>query len=179
MVQLIELLGNKNVVKVLSFFFRNQTKEFSQIGLIKNTKIAKATMVKWLKMMVNEETLLMSRVGVTNLYRLNNESNLVKYLKIISTLAELEPLKELSKKYGISIYLYGSSARGEDVEKSDVDLLVIGKPDKASLARETGKIAERIKKEIKTQIFSQQEWSLMARKDSAFYERVEKDKVKL
>lgn len=179
MVQLIRLLGNKNIIKILSFFFRNPTKELSQIELLKKTKISKATLIKWLKLLVDEQITLMKKVGVTNLYKLNNENNFVKYLKILFTISELDPIKELSQKHNSDIYLYGSTARGENVENSDIDLLVIGSPDKIALVKDINNISQKINKEIKMQIFSKQEWSLMARKDPAFYERVEKDKVKL
>jgi len=179
MVQLIKLLGNKNIIKTLSFFFRNPTKELSQTKLLKQIKIAKATLIKWLRLLVDERVLLMEKIGVTNLYKLNNDNNIVKYLKILFTISELEPLREISEKYSSFFYVYGSSARGENVETSDIDLLIIGKPDKSGLTKDINNFSEKIKKEIKTQIFSEQEWSLMARKDPAFYERIEKDKVKL
>lgn len=179
MVQLIRLLGNKNIMKILAFFFRNPTKEFSQVKLLKNIKIAKATLIKWLKLLVNEKIVLMKKIGVTNLYRLNNGNTFVKYLKILFTISELEPVKQISKKYNLDIYIYGSCARGENVEKSDIDLLVIGKPDRSNLIKEMNDTAEKINKEIRIQIFSKQEWSLMARNDPPFYERVEKDKVEL
>ena len=86
---------------------------------------------------------------------------------------------DLLAKHNVNVYLYGSAARGEDVESSDIDLLLIGKLDKSTIVKELNKISKKIKKEIKFQIFSRQEWSLMARNDPAFYERVEKDKVKL
>lgn len=179
MVQLIRLLGNKNVMKILEFFFRNPTKEFSQIMLLKNIKISKATIIRWLKLLLSEKIIFMKKIGITNLYKLNNENTFVKHLKILFTISELEYVKELSKKYDSCIYVYGSAARGEDVEKSDIDLLVIGKPNKNNLIKDLNNISKKIKREIKTQIFSKQEWSLMARKDPAFYERVEKDKVEL
>jgi len=179
MVQLIKLLGNKNIMKILSFFFRNSTEEFSQVKLLKKIDMAKATMIKWLKVLIEENILSIKKIGATNIYRLNNEHTFVKYLKILFTISELEPIKELSKKQKIDSYIYGSSARGENVEKSDVDLLVIGKPDIHDLRRGTAKLSGKIGKEIKIQTFSKQEWSLMARKDPAFYERVEKDKVEL
>ena len=175
MVQLIRLLGNKNIMKILLFFFRNPTKEFSQIELLKKIKTAKATLIKWLRLLIDERIILMKRIGVTNLYKLNNENTCVKYLKILFTISELESIKKLSQKYNLDIYVYGSAARGENVEKSDIDLLVIGKPDKSDLIKEISNISEK----IKVAVFSKQEWSLMARKDPAFYERVEKDKVKL
>lgn len=179
MVQLIRLLGNKNIVKIISFFIKNPTGEFSQTNIMKKIKIAKATLIKWLRLLTDEKILLMKRIGATNLYRLNNSSTFVKYLKILFTLSGLEPLKELSKKYNIALYIYGSCARGENVEKSDIDLLIIGKADKGSIINDVKGTSEKINREIKPQIFSKQEWSLMARKDPAFYERVEKDKVQL
>lgn len=179
MVQLIRLLGNKNIMKILSFFFRNQTKEFSQIELLRNIKIAKATLIKWMKMVMDEKIILMKKIGATNLYKLNNENTFVKHLKILFTISELEPIKELTKEHNVDSYIYGSSARGEDVEKSDVDMIFIGKPDVNDLRRGTASISKKIGKEIKIQVFSKHEWSLMARKDPAFYERIEKDKVKL
>jgi len=179
MVQIIELIANKKIMDILSFFIRNPTKEFSQIELIKKTKIAKATLVKWLKLLVDENILHLKRIGVTNLYSLNNENMIIKQLKILFTLSDLGQLKQLSKKYESELYIFGSSSRGENVEQSDIDLLIIGKPDKNNLLGEIKKISEKIKREINPQIFSNQEWAMMARKDPSFYERVEKDKVKL
>lgn len=166
-------------MKILSFFFRNSTKEFSQIELLNKIKISKATLIKWLKLLLNGEAIVMKRIGVTNLYKLNNENNFVRYLKILSTLSELDPLRELSKKYNLDVYLYGSAARGENVEGSDIDLLIISNLNASALIKEIKELSEKINKEIKIQVFSKQEWSMMARKDPAFYERVEKDKVKL
>ena len=179
MVQLIKLLGNKNIMKILEFFFKYPTTEFSQTQLLKKIKIAKATLIKWLKPLLNEKILLMKKIGATNLYKLNNDKAFVKNLKLSYTISDVGPILDLSEKYDVNTYLYGSSARGENVESSDIDLLVIGRPDKSKLTKELNDISTKIKRKIKPQIFSKQEWSLMARKDPAFYERVEKDKVEL
>ena len=143
MVQLIRLLGNKNIMKILYFFFRNPSNEFSQIKLLKNIKISKATLIKWLRLLVKEKIILMEKIGATNLYKLNNENIIVKYLKILFTISELEPIKELIKKYKVDGYIYGSFARGENVEKSDIDLLVIGRPDINDLKRGTAPISKK------------------------------------
>ncbi|HZX45227.1 MAG TPA: nucleotidyltransferase domain-containing protein [Candidatus Nanoarchaeia archaeon] len=179
MVQLIRLIGNNKVLKIISFFFSNQTREFSQTELLAKIKIAKATMIKCLKLMQEEKIISMKKIGVTNLYKLNNENTIVKHLKILFSLSELEPIKELSEKHNSKIYLYGSAARGENIESSDIDILVIGAPDKSSLMSDIINISKKLDKEIRVQVSSNQEWSLMARKDPAFYERVEKDKVLL
>ncbi len=179
MVQIIKLLGNKNFIKIISFFFKNPMEEFSQTNLITKVKLSKVTLIKQLKELVDAGILLIKRVGNVNLYRLNAENLFAKRLKVLFILSELEQLKELSNKYNVEIYLYGSCARGEDTKESDIDIMVIGTIDKPLFLNEIKNLSEKIGKEIKAQIFSKQEWSLMARKDPAFYERVEKDKVKL
>jgi len=46
MVQLIELLGNKKLMKIVDFFIKNPSARITQAELIKKTRIAKATAVK-------------------------------------------------------------------------------------------------------------------------------------
>ena len=179
MVQLIKLIGNEKIMKILSFFFRNPTNEFSQSELLKKLKISKATLIKWLKLLINEEFIFVKKIGPTNLYRLNNEKSIVKHLKVLFTISELEPLKKIALDHNVELYIYGSSARGENVETSDIDLLAIGNADKSIMLKDISSFSERIKKEIKTQVFSKQEWAMIARKDPPFYERLEKDKVRI
>jgi predicted nucleotidyltransferase len=70
--------------------------------------------------------------------------------------------------------LYGSTARGENAEESDVDLLVVGKRD-AELER---KIVSNLKK-AKIVFLTPMEYARLPRDDKAFYESVERDKIKL
>ena len=48
---------------------------------------------------------------------------------------------------------------------------------KEDIIADIGKASEKIKRQIKAEIFSYLEWSQVAKKDRAFYERVEKDKI--
>jgi len=178
-VKLFELLGNKAVIEILEFFFKNPTQKFSQIKIRKKIKLAKATATKWLDKITKENLILVEKQGPTKFYELNRENNLIKQLKILHNLSYLNEVRNLAQKFNSESYLYGSSARGEDVEESDIDILIIGKVKKEEIIKEIEKLSSKIKKEIKTEIFSDVEWSQMARKDPAFYERVEKDKIKL
>jgi len=176
MVQLIDIFGNKKILTILHFFIMNPSIEISQTELIKKTKIAKATAVKWLDFLVKNSLLNYKKIGVTNLYRLNNENLIIKQLKIINTLTQLEDLNKLKN---LEIYLYGSSARGEDIEKSDIDLLVIGNIKRNEIINSIDNLSKKISKKITFNIFSNIEWSMMQKKDRAYYERVEKDKIRL
>jgi predicted nucleotidyltransferase len=84
----------------------------------------------------------------------------------------LTPKLEAFRGQG-ELYLYGSASRGEDVEGSDVDILVIGK-ERAIVER-----VRVIDGRIKASFFSPLEWAKVAREDPAFYERVEKDRIRL
>ena len=181
MVQLIELLAEKNLVRLLSFFLQNPTAEMSQVQIAKKLKLAKGTLIKWIKHLEKLDIISLKKVGATNLCSLRREKSIVKQLKVLYNLSLLASLKKILSRNGIDIkiYLYGSAARGEDIESSDFDVMIIGRLQKEDIINEVNKLAEGINKDIGLEIFSDLEWSEMSRKDKAFYERVEKDKVEL
>ncbi|UZE93869.1 MAG: nucleotidyltransferase domain-containing protein [Candidatus Pacearchaeota archaeon] len=174
-----ELFKGKALLKLLSFFLERPSIQLNQKKLKQKVKLAKASATKWLKELEKKDFVRVEKVGVTKLYSLNKENPIIKQLKIINNLLSLAKIRDLSTKFNVKAYLYGSAARGEDVEDSDLDILIIGKIKREQIIRDINKIASSINRPIKIQIFSQQEWSQIARKDSAFYERVEKDKIKL
>ena len=98
MVQLTELFGNKKLIKIVDFFIKNSSTRITQAELIKKTKIAKATAVKWMRYLVVNDMLKLEKIGVSHIYQLNNESLIVKYVKIIQTLLLLQGLNELNEK---------------------------------------------------------------------------------
>jgi len=178
MVQLIELFGNKKLMKILDFFIKNSSTRITQAELIKKTKIAKATAVKWMRYLVMNDMLKLEKIGVSHIYQLNNESLIVKHIKIMQTLLLLQGLNNLKEKE-LEIYLYGSASRGEDTEKSDIDLLIIGKTKRSEIIDFIENINKNIKRRISFTVFSPVEWSMMRKKDKAYYERIEKDKIRL
>lgn len=179
MVQIIELLGKKNVSKLLVFFLRHPTLQIHQHELKSRTKLAKVTLIKWLRFLIKQDILKFIKFGRTKVYSLNRENKIVKQLKMLDNILILSDIKNLTLKFNVKSYLYGSAARGEDVEDSDIDILIIGKIKKENIIRGIKKISGKIKRQIKIEVFSPLEWSQMAKKDPAFYERVEKDKIEL
>lgn len=178
MVQLTEL-GNRSLLKVLLFFLRNPTTQVSYTSLRKRVGIAKATLSLHLSFLEKESLIAGEKLGLNKLYQANRENIIFKQLKILDNLLLLSSIKELHQKYPIEIYLYGSSARGEDTEGSDMDVIILGNITKEHIFHEINKIAKKIGREIKCNTYKPWEWSQMARKDPPFYERVEKDKIKL
>jgi predicted nucleotidyltransferase len=175
MVQLIEL-GNRTLMKVLAFFIRNPSIKISYTNLRKRIKLAKATLAKNLNFLLKGGLIIEERIGLNKIYRLDKESVLVKHLKILDNLLILGEINHLCSKHNIDIYLYGSAARGEDNEESDIDLLIMGKISKDHIYEDLKKFAGR---KIKIAVFTKLEWAEMSKNDPAFYERVEKDKIRL
>ncbi len=179
MVQFDELFGEKNLVKILKFFLRNPSTEISYTELRKKAKTAKATLTKWLSILLKDGLIEVKRVGVTKLYRLNRGNPINAQLKILDNIISLTRITDIGKRYNVKIYLYGSAARGEDNEESDIYILIIGKIKKEQIINEINKISESMGRSIKIAVFTPLEWSRAARNDKPFYERVEKDKKEI
>lgn len=173
-VQIDRILGNAIGMRLLKSFLDNPSLKINQNTIIKNNKIAKATAVKWLKLLVEKRYLNLEKIGTTNLYSLNNPAPKVKQLKILYTLLLLEPLNIDTK-----MWLYGSCARGENMQGSDIDLLILSNKKRADFVNKIEEFSEKIGKNINYLCFSDLEWSMMADKDKAFFDRVEKDRIEL
>lgn len=179
MVQILELLGNKKLLHLLMYLSSHPGNECTYTELRKKTHLAKATLSKWLSYLRKEQIIDERAIGTNKLYKINQNSMIIKQLKVLITLTSLDFFLPLSEKYSFQAYLYGSAARGEDVEESDIDILIIGKIKKDEIMPKIKKQSIRLKKSIGIQIFTPLEWARMVEKDRAFYERVEKDKIRL
>lgn len=176
MVQLFELFAKRSAMRILEFFMDNPSNEFYESELRQKLKVAKASSSKWLRKLADYEFLSRRVKGRIVLYRLNTDNVLIKELKKLKLISSL--VFELRNLSETEVYVYGSGARGEDREESDVDLLVIGKTSE-ELVKLASELEKKLNRRVKISPFSQLEWSRMARKDPAFYERVERDKIRL
>ena len=177
-----KILFKKPVFDIMSFIFNNPTGEFYEKKVADITKISVGACNKYMKKLSEIGFFKVEKRGKMNFYRLNRENVLVKRLKIIFTLDSplVNEIKEKIKGERTEIFLYGSFARGEDVEDSDFDVLLITTREKHDeIATKLRKIGERYKKKISIAYFTRDDWIKMKIKDPAFYERVEKDKIRL
>lgn len=170
--QLDSIFGNRVCWLVLKFFLNNPSGEFYEREIQQKVMAARASVRKWLHALEQLGFISTTRRGRLKLHGLNRENPLVKQLKILCTVGELLPKLEGYKGQG-EIYLYGSTARGEGLEDSDLDILVIGRE---------RKVIDRVRaidERVKVSFFTPLEWAKTARGDPAFYERVERDKIRL
>ncbi len=174
MVQIFELLGKKSTSIVLCYFLEHPSEETYAMQLGKKLKIARKSIFDALALLLKNQLIELKTIGRVKQYRLKRGNPLVRQLKILNTTADLLPMLKGIEGSGVEAYLYGSAARGEDTEKSDIDLLFIGE-------RPKGGLLEKIEAEekIKPLYLTFLEYSSLARKDKPFYERIEKDKIRL
>lgn len=172
MVNVDKLFGSRKCVKILNFFLERPNSEFNQSEVRKNLDVSKVTAAKWLDFLVKNKILLKNSRGRMIFYSLNREDPTVKQLKILFTVTELKQKLERTEMDS-EVYLFGSAARGEDTKDSDIDLLVVGKD------REIIEKLKSLDSRIKVSFFTPVEWLKTEKEDRAFYERVEKDKIRL
>ena len=175
MVQLFKLLNSAVASRVLLFFLKSPTKKAYAGKILKEMEISKKSLFDSLVKLKGEGYLEATQIGRTISYSLNRNNPVVKQLKILLTLSELVPkIKHFEGK--AEAYLYGSAARGEDTESSDLDLLIISKMGKVELMHS---VREMSKEKTKFVILTPIEYARLAHSDTPFYERIEKDKIRL
>lgn len=172
-------LMKKTPAAILKFFMENPSREFYLREIQGGTKAAKASLINWLNKFVEIGILSKRMRGRLRIYNLRKDDPFVKHLRILMNVSVFLPLARELGELGAEVYLYGSAARGEDVEDSDVDLLILGKAEPREVARRIQAFSRRVGRELRPQIFSKFDWSQMAGKDPTFFERVERDKIGL
>lgn len=147
------------------------TKEISR-----KTGIGSGTVNNFLRNIHKDNILTKEVVGNVHLYRLNNELELVKHLKIVHTLLEFEQHKFTDQFLKtndtiVSLILYGSHANGENDSKSDIDLLIFLNK-KEPFTNLLQKLETKLKKSISIQIMTIPDWRKLKEKDKIFYESI-------
>jgi|SRR3989344_1895731 len=158
------------LLKMLKFFLKNPYKEVYLRELAKALKISPFASKKYIDMLTKESIIIEERKANLRYLHANINNLFFKYLKITYSInlmlksSLVEYLKENIPNIS-SIVLFGSAAKGEDTEDSDIDLVVIGKEIYPNLK----KIENILSKTINLHIFTWNEWNKKAKQDKAFY----------
>ena len=162
--------------KLLKMFLSNPDKSFYTKEISRNMGLGSGTVNNFLKNIYRDNILKKEIVGNVHLYRLNNESEITKQMKILNIIIELEKAKfieEFAKDDDtiISIILYGSYANGEYDSKSDIDVLLLVNK-KKQFTDMIQKLESKVKKTISIQILTISDLQKLKEKDKIFYESI-------
>ncbi len=126
------ILGSRSKIKLLREMVRNEEREYCLEDLVKATKQSFGTVHPALGSLVESRIVVVRKMGRSKLYRVNKRHVLYERTRDL-ILAErdgyLDIAREFSegleKKHIRNIILFGSVARGDFTERSDIDVLVV------------------------------------------------------
>jgi len=165
-----KILIATNQQKVLDFLIQYPGNEFLEKEIQKATKISKSGVNFALRDLVKTGLINKQKRGKISFYSITFDHPIVKQLKVLKTLLNLEPLMKKIKKLSKKIILYGSCSRGENTSESDVDLFIVtNNYNLISEAMKKDKLNERIKLIMRSPL----EYVEMEKTDPTFYKEVE------
>ena len=130
-----------NKLKIINYLGKKLDQSFTMYELSKLVKIPYATFYRTIQEM--EDLVIMQTIGRSKIISLNTENPAIKSYLIISS---DEEKKEFLKKKPIinkiaselqtkdTIILFGSYAKGNERESSDIDILIINKDGKKTIS---------------------------------------------
>jgi len=124
------LFKSKSQILILKLLFLNSTKEFHLHDIARRTELAPSTVLKEIRDILNIGLVVKRTQGNLILYKINNKSVIFDELKRIFLKYELLDeiiAKELHAEQIKYALIYGSFAKGTEVESSDIDLFIVGK----------------------------------------------------
>ncbi|MGB2765031.1 MAG: nucleotidyltransferase domain-containing protein [Candidatus Aminicenantaceae bacterium] len=165
-----KILIATNQQKVLDFLIQYPGNEFLEKEIQKATKISKSGVNFALKDLVKIELVKKQKRGKISFYSITFDHPIVKQLKVLKTLVNLEPLMKKIKKLSKKIILYGSCSRGENTIKSDIDLFIVtNNSNLISKAMEKNKLSKMVRLNVRSPL----EYVEMEKTDPTFYKEVE------
>jgi predicted nucleotidyltransferase len=142
------MLENYNKFKLLKVFLDSPTDNFRLRELSRLSNISPPSVINYLKDLEKEKFIERYTKRDIPFYKAKRENNKFILYKKISIIQELDSSGLIDfiwdKASPDVIILYGSYAKGESIESSDVDLFIIGKEKELNLDSFEEKINKRI-----------------------------------
>jgi predicted nucleotidyltransferase len=175
----LDLFSSKLGIQLLKIFLDSPDNEFYQNEVIKESRLAPNTAIKWLKTLASYRLLNESWKGGLKIYALNKDSPVVRQMKILLNVAAVNDAVKSFAGQDFELYLFGSAARGEDDRLSDIDVLIIGKVDDQTVVQVEESIKNALDREVNPVVKDPLEYSQLARTDRVFYENLQRDRIRI
>jgi len=177
---MIQLYQKITQFKVLKLFMENPYSSFYLRESARILEMDPMTVKRSLTLLVQNNLLIRFSEKNLILYKANMENPVFRHLKISYNLAFLKEKKVtefLTKKMNTvtSIILFGSYAKGENDEDSDVDILTIS----LDKTKPTSELATILNHDVNLVNFTPAQWSNQAKNNRAFYLDVTLDGIVL
>jgi predicted nucleotidyltransferase len=170
----------KNRAALLKLFLTNPEQSFymQEIGRILGKK--PGNFQRTINNMAKEGILTSEYKANARYFKANKNYPLYKELKsiVFKTVGVVGSLKEILKKIGnVNFsFIYGSYARAKEGYLSDIDLIIIGKPDEDRLIKELDRLEKVLKREVNYKAYTPQGFKKEIKEKEPFILEVLKDK---
>jgi len=166
-----DLFFDTNRQKVLRFLAQNPVQFLMASEIAGKTYVSKAGANIALRQLVKNGLVRRSIKGKTHLYQVDIRNPLIKQFKITETVVGLYPVIEELKNFSQQIILFGSAARGENLEDSDIDLFI--------LTRAEDEVRSIIKKfdkngKIKAVLKNPSSFAKLEKNEPTFYQEIQR-----
>ena len=124
------MIEKSTIQKVLAVFFENPSREFHLRGLSRLLKLSMPTIISATDKLAKEKLIIKEKGKVVTKV-IANRDNIdfarLKRLHNLEFIYKSNLVNHISESYNNpkAIILFGSFSRGEDIEKSDIDIAVI------------------------------------------------------
>jgi len=166
------LFSSKLRIKLLDVFLSSPNARFYIRELERKIKEEAKNVSRELKNLEALGLLISEKQGNLKYYSVNENFFLYPELKaiIFKTTGVLGLLKEaLERLKGIeTAFIYGTYATGKESESSDVDIMIIGKPDLTELNDVISDLEEKLNREINYMCFDKEEFKERRKAGDAF-----------
>ena len=165
---------SKSEFAVLAYLARHREELFGR-EIAKKARISIGAANNALNSLLKKGFINRTKRGANFFYSLE-ETQIIKNFRILLTLFEINPMVNGLKSICDKIVLYGSCASGDDVQESDVDLVILTR-----VREQVGLIikdfSNRYDRKLQATIITSSEWLEYKAKNSSFYNNVNKGLV--
>lgn len=142
------MLQKNNKYRILKVFFEQPTAELQLRQICRLAKLSPPSTKKYLQELEAEGLVAKSKRNVYPVYRAVRDSQLFKSLKKWALAIELSTsgaVDYLAEKCAPdAIIVFGSAARGEDIEQSDIDIAILAEETVLDLKRYEKRLGRKI-----------------------------------
>jgi len=166
------------VLRALEFFIENPYEEIYLREFSRKLKISPNTAQRFLDLFLKEDFINEEKKANLRIFKANLDNIVFRQIKITYSIKKIRNsgLIDFLKEKFSSVILFGSIAKGLNEDKSDIDLVCIGKDIKKINSYDFEK---KLKKEINLHIFSRGKWKKQATENKAFYQDIIVDGINL
>ena len=177
---LFSITKSKLREELLALYFTNPNKKYYLRELERILNFSVGNIRRELIKLESTGLFLSENKGNLLYYYLNQSYPLFKELKsiIFKTSGVPRMLHNFLEKFDDinQAFIYGSFAKGEEREDSDIDLLIIGEVNEDKLIEEIGKLERKLQREINYAIYEKEDFKKKKEESNSFILDISKEK---